>query len=453
MRVPEDEPYEINDSRILEEIEEVNNIDVSKKDRYVGGIDEVTGLRQGQGSYKYSNPYFKYEGEWVNGYKHGNGTLKFADGGYYEGEFIDSQITGYGIRVWPNGSEYKGQWKNGEKHGEGTFENHTTGEKYEGDWVMNVRHGGGKWVKPNKEIIDGEFVNNQPEGQVSMRRANGDLYKGNVVRGVIHGKGEYRYLIRKMCYEGEFVQGLREGSGKYYAISGGYVYTGEFKDDQPTIMPNQMIYYVEPKGEEPADPKKKDQKKGEPEEDDNPNKLVYEVGVTGPMRIELRHVFQGEPYEDDTPLDEEEQKKQAAAKKGKATDEPEVRMVTPDPIIITQESGRKIQFELGRMEIPIKEVEGEEQPPVEEQNQDPVWVSYKFQQDNEELKSSFLSKEGVVIVEDIKYSLQDNFKAGKYEIIARDVTEYISNHLNEIRISLEIINPEEPPVPVKGKKK
>lgn len=98
-----------------------------------------------------------------------------------------------------------------------------------------------------------------------------------------------------------------------------------------------MIFLKEEKEEEPADPKKKDPKKGEPEEDENPNKLVYEVGKSEPLKFEIRTVFQGEPYEDDTPLDEEELKKQAAGKKGKGPEEPEVRMITPDPVIVTQE--------------------------------------------------------------------------------------------------------------------
>lgn len=82
-------------------------------------------------------------------------------------------------------------------------------------------------------------------------------------------------------------------------------------------MPNQLVFFKEQKEEEPVDPKKKDPKKGEPEEDPNPYKLQYEVGKSEPLRFEIRAVFQGEPYQDDTPIDEEELKKQAAAKKGK----------------------------------------------------------------------------------------------------------------------------------------
>lgn len=63
---------------------------------------------------------------------------------------------------------------------------------------MNVRHGGGKWIKPNKEMIEGEFINHQPHGHCCIRLSNGDLYQGNVDRGVINGKGMYKSLIDKM---------------------------------------------------------------------------------------------------------------------------------------------------------------------------------------------------------------------------------------------------------------
>mmetsp|Transcript_2297 Transcript_2297/g.3134 ORF Transcript_2297/g.3134 Transcript_2297/m.3134 type:complete len:81 (+) Transcript_2297:134-376(+) len=36
----------------------------STKDRYVGGIDPVTKLRDGQGTYTFTNPFFQYQGQY-----------------------------------------------------------------------------------------------------------------------------------------------------------------------------------------------------------------------------------------------------------------------------------------------------------------------------------------------------------------------------------------------------
>jgi hypothetical protein len=42
-------------------------------------------LPQGRGTYVFPKKFFKYEGSWVAGKRHGHGMLTMADGGYYEG--------------------------------------------------------------------------------------------------------------------------------------------------------------------------------------------------------------------------------------------------------------------------------------------------------------------------------------------------------------------------------
>ncbi len=39
----------------------------------------------------------KYEGETLNGMKHGKGKLLFEDGAFYEGEFENDAINGHGV--------------------------------------------------------------------------------------------------------------------------------------------------------------------------------------------------------------------------------------------------------------------------------------------------------------------------------------------------------------------
>ena len=41
------------------------------------------------------------------------------DGGCYEGEFLNGEITGKGFRKWHDGSTYEGDFFEGEKHGQG----------------------------------------------------------------------------------------------------------------------------------------------------------------------------------------------------------------------------------------------------------------------------------------------------------------------------------------------
>jgi len=42
----------------------------------------------------------------VHGKKNGKGTLHFADGSRYEGEFLDNEISGYGEYYWSDGKIY-----------------------------------------------------------------------------------------------------------------------------------------------------------------------------------------------------------------------------------------------------------------------------------------------------------------------------------------------------------
>ena len=54
-------------------------------------------------------------------------------------------------------------------------------------------------------IYEGEFVNNQYEGEGKYYYENGDIYIGNFKNGHFHGQG---MIIRKdgsVRYEGEFV--------------------------------------------------------------------------------------------------------------------------------------------------------------------------------------------------------------------------------------------------------
>jgi hypothetical protein len=55
-----------------------------------------------------------YEGESVNNYFEGEGIMTWEDGGYYEGEWSQGEIDGYGKEIRPNGSiRHEGLWRNG----------------------------------------------------------------------------------------------------------------------------------------------------------------------------------------------------------------------------------------------------------------------------------------------------------------------------------------------------
>ena len=48
----------------------------------------------------------------------GGGAYKFADGMQYEGGFLDNRPHGVGKATYSSGTTYEGEWKNGYLHGE-----------------------------------------------------------------------------------------------------------------------------------------------------------------------------------------------------------------------------------------------------------------------------------------------------------------------------------------------
>ena len=55
----------------------------------------------------------RYNGEWKDGMKHGEGSYEFVDGNKYVGEWENDQITGKGIFTFSNGSICRGIFSNG----------------------------------------------------------------------------------------------------------------------------------------------------------------------------------------------------------------------------------------------------------------------------------------------------------------------------------------------------
>jgi hypothetical protein len=76
--------------------------------------------------------YTELEFELIGDCENGQGTITWANGDKYEGEWKDGNTHGKGTFTWADGDKYVGEYKDGMKHGKGTF---TTMKK--GLWVNN----------------------------------------------------------------------------------------------------------------------------------------------------------------------------------------------------------------------------------------------------------------------------------------------------------------------------
>jgi hypothetical protein len=150
--------------------------------RYEG--DWVDGKEHGHGTYVWANGNH-YEGDYVDGQKHGHGTYVWANGDRYEGDFVEGTLQGRGIGVWGNGKRYEGDWVDGKEHGHGTMVM-PDGARYEGDWANGKMHGHGTMAWPNGALYDGAWVNGNRTGHGTFVTADGDRYEGDFIDGNVN---------------------------------------------------------------------------------------------------------------------------------------------------------------------------------------------------------------------------------------------------------------------------
>lgn len=137
---------------------------------------------------------------------------------------------------------------------------------------------------------------------------------------------------------------------------------------------------IDPKAKKP-DPKAKLEEK---KEEEGKFKVSYEIGKEEiPVEFELQMFYQGPAFEDPNPPPVEEEVKKVAPGKGKPNpkaadipDVPVIRMITPDPVLMTNESGRLFEIELGRNEkIKIEPTEEGQEEQFEDK-----YIQYQFNQ-------------------------------------------------------------------------
>ena len=149
------------------------------------------------------------------GQPHGKGYIKFPNGAYYDGDFLNNTLTGMGIYHYKDGTVYVGQLKNAYRHGkgffdwkdgatyEGTFVNDKIdgygilkfidGSKYTGCWENNFRTGEGVLEFTDGGSIAGNFSNNMYNGLMTRTWPNGTKLEAVWNNSVFCGHGKIYY--------------------------------------------------------------------------------------------------------------------------------------------------------------------------------------------------------------------------------------------------------------------
>jgi hypothetical protein len=60
---------------------------------------------------------YRFEGEYVDNYRHGYGELVSNDGSYYKGHFVRGIKTGSGTERTKDGETFVGEWQDGQRQG------------------------------------------------------------------------------------------------------------------------------------------------------------------------------------------------------------------------------------------------------------------------------------------------------------------------------------------------
>jgi hypothetical protein len=189
------------------------------------------GLRCGAGTMTYASGN-TYTGQWKDDQPGGQGSLvdrqlKLV----YDGEFVRGQKHGRGRCQWADktGSahaSYDGQWEENLRHGQGHYVEHNVAFKtadsvkrititYDGSWARGVRCGAGKqwYTDQNSEardfaVYEGSWMDDQHNGFGVLTDDQGS-YRGEWLKGQRHGQGVVLNAAREELFNGEFLEGRR----------------------------------------------------------------------------------------------------------------------------------------------------------------------------------------------------------------------------------------------------
>jgi len=188
---------------------------VSKSFKYEGEFSD--GLKQGEGTYQWENGD-RYHGHFSADRPDGKGRYQFANGDTYEGDVQLGVIVGRGAYTTKAGDVFEGSFANGKPNGVGVYR-FASGDRYEGQMVDGVMQGPGRYYTKGGDRVEAPFASGKPEGKGTYYFSNGDRYEGDITSGALTGKGAYFYASG-MKYEGDVREGQPQGKGVFWFLDG-----------------------------------------------------------------------------------------------------------------------------------------------------------------------------------------------------------------------------------------
>ena len=181
------------------------------------GEVNAQGVPEGRGTMVFASGDM-YEGQWLAGERQGRGKLTNATGNVYEGEWAKDERHGHGKDTYATGDVYEGEYTKDEKQGRGKY-SYSSGDVYDGEWAEDKRHGIGTFSSADGGSYEGEFVQGDYHGRGRKTDADGDVYEGEFQKGLYHGHGKMTHAAGA-SYDGEYENDEQHGIGTYIYASG-----------------------------------------------------------------------------------------------------------------------------------------------------------------------------------------------------------------------------------------
>ena len=227
------------------------------------------GKRNGKGIEYYKSNNIKFEGIYYDDKIQDGGIFYYEDGSFYIGKFLNGEQNGIGIIAYNENIEnynqlvfnneknneyitnmisdikkynnignekeiiYYGEFKNGKKNGNGVMFYKHYKEIYEGPFLNDQPEGNGKYIDEKGNQFLGEFKKGKKNGNFIVINKCGEIiYEGDFVNDMMEGFGKY-INEKKEIYLGEFIKGKKYGKGALYSENNKIIYEGNFFDDEP----------------------------------------------------------------------------------------------------------------------------------------------------------------------------------------------------------------------------
>lgn len=153
----------------------------------------------------------------------------------YEGYFSDGRCHGIGRGITSKGELYQGQFNEDQMEGEGFFY-WPDGRIFEGSFILGKKHGIGKYFWPNGQVYVGDFKNDNCSGFGITYYPDGKRFEGNWKDGNKHGKGRYIFPGGS-SYQITYVDGKKSKQGE---LEKGKVSTEQMRKEYQSLAKKSL---------------------------------------------------------------------------------------------------------------------------------------------------------------------------------------------------------------------